>query len=93
MFLSQQNKDFFVKICDFGCACKVDQFTKRISLCGTCEYMAPEMLNNPNSESHSFSVDIWCLGLLLFEMLHGYLMRTFIIPIQKHIRYKKRTAF
>jgi len=30
--------------------------------------MAPEMINN---QPHSFSLDIWCLGILLYELLHG----------------------
>ncbi len=30
--------------------------------------MAPEMLLN---KSHDFRLDIWCLGILLYELLHG----------------------
>lgn len=30
--------------------------------------MAPELVF---SQSHTEKVDIWCLGILLFEMLHG----------------------
>ena len=30
--------------------------------------MSPEIVNE---ESHDFGVDIWCLGVLLYEMLHG----------------------
>ena len=40
----------------------------RKSICGTYEYMSPEvvLLNKHNNK-----VDIWCLGILLYEMLHG----------------------
>jgi len=31
--------------------------------------MAPEMIKNL---PHDHRLDIWCLGILLFEMLHGY---------------------
>ena len=31
--------------------------------------MAPEMVKN---QSHDHRLDIWCLGVLLYEMLHGY---------------------
>ena len=30
--------------------------------------MSPEIVNE---ESHDYGVDIWCLGILLYEMLHG----------------------
>jgi aurora kinase A len=30
--------------------------------------MAPEMIKN---QPHNFSLDIWCLGILLYELLHG----------------------
>ena len=30
--------------------------------------MAPEMLTN---QPYSFSLDIWCLGILLYELIHG----------------------
>ena len=30
--------------------------------------MAPEMILN---QPHDFRLDIWCLGILLFEILHG----------------------
>lgn len=38
------------------------------TLCGTLDYIAPEMiLGNP----YTSTVDIWALGVLLFELLHG----------------------
>ena len=40
----------------------------RSSLCGTYEYMSPEIALQ---KKHGFAVDIWCLGILLYEMLHG----------------------
>ena len=44
-------------------------FTNRITFCGTIDYMAPEMIKN---HPHDYRLDIWCLGVLLYEMLHGY---------------------
>ncbi len=41
---------------------------KRTTYCGTIDYMAPEMIKNI---SHDFKLDIWCLGILLYELLHG----------------------
>ncbi len=63
------DSDFNVKLCDFGWSCFLqndDDF--RTSICGTYEYMSPEIVNN---YTHNKKVDIWCLGILLYEMLHG----------------------
>lgn len=38
------------------------------SMCGTPEYMAPEVLNQ---QGHGFCVDYWGLGMLVYEMMTG----------------------
>lgn len=40
----------------------------RKSICGTYEYMSPEVVL---LRKHNNKADIWCLGILLYEMLHG----------------------
>ena len=37
------NKDNIIKVCDFGWSCEFDVNKKRTSVCGTFEYMAPEI--------------------------------------------------
>lgn len=37
-------------------------------VCGTCQYMSPEMIINGVYTNKN---DIWALGILLYEMLHG----------------------
>jgi serine/threonine protein kinase len=41
----------------------------RNTFCGTLEYMSPEMITNG---SHNHTLDVWCLGILLYELLHGH---------------------
>jgi protein kinase X len=60
------NLNGYLKITDFGFAKKVDG--KTYTLCGTPEYMAPEIILN---RGHSKPVDWWTLGILTYEMLIG----------------------
>jgi len=59
-----------IKLADFGlCKREVSSATSGCnSLCGTPEYLAPEILNRTG---HGQSVDWWTLGMLVFEMMTG----------------------
>jgi len=54
------------KLCDFGIAKVVVGQT--YTLCGTPEYMAPEVIRN---KGHSLAVDWWCLGIFIHELIVG----------------------
>ena len=56
----------YLKLTDFGFAKICDNRT--YTLCGTPEYLAPEMLLN---KGHGKPVDWWTFGILLYEMLAG----------------------
>ena len=57
-----------IKLCDFGWA-KELTLENRSTFCGTIEYMAPEIVEN---ENYDYGVDIWSLGILLYELLYGH---------------------
>ena len=54
------------KLCDFGFASILEY---RSTLCGTFEYMAPEMIQK---KPYDHRIDIWALGILLFELIQGF---------------------
>ena len=60
--------DNLVKLGDFGWCVEIETKT-RSTFCGTIEYMAPEIVNQINYDQ---SIDIWSLGILLYELIHGF---------------------
>lgn len=55
-----------LKTADFGWS--VQSTSKRHTMCGTLDYLAPEMLEN---KAHNYAVDNWTLGILCYEFLYG----------------------
>ncbi|KAG8200307.1 hypothetical protein JTE90_028491 [Oedothorax gibbosus] len=68
MLLSEEME---VKIGDFGLATHVSNLAKcdkKFTVCGTPNYIAPEVLN---MQGHSFSADVWAMGCIMYAMLVG----------------------
>ncbi|KAM3140557.1 hypothetical protein pb186bvf_007369 [Paramecium bursaria] len=59
-------KNQIVKLCDFGWSVEVENNQYRDTMCGTFEYMAPEITKG----KYNNKVDLWSLGVILYEMYH-----------------------
>ena len=62
------DENYNIKLTDFGWSNYLDNEEKRSTVCGTPIYLAPEMINR---KGHDERVDIWCIGVLLFELSTG----------------------
>jgi len=62
--------DGYVMLVDFGLSRQLGFGAERAwTLCGTPEYTAPEVIRGVG---HGVEVDLWAIGVLLFELLAGY---------------------
>jgi len=57
-----------LKIADFGWSVHAPN-NRRQTLCGTLDYLPPEMIEGAE---HDSNVDVWSLGVLMFEFLVGH---------------------
>ncbi|KAJ5918993.1 hypothetical protein N7466_009936 [Penicillium verhagenii] len=60
-----------IKISDFGWSVHAPN-NRRQTMCGTLDYLPPEMLKSgPQENYYSEKVDLWSLGVLVYEFLVG----------------------
>ncbi|XP_015921463.1 serine/threonine-protein kinase PLK1 [Parasteatoda tepidariorum] len=63
------NDDMEIKVGDFGLATRINhEGERKKTLCGTPNYIAPEILTK---RGHSYEVDIWSLGCIMYTLLVG----------------------
>ncbi|XP_037806288.1 serine/threonine-protein kinase polo [Lucilia sericata] len=63
------NDMLHVKIGDFGLATRIEyEGERKKTLCGTPNYIAPEILTK---KGHSYEVDIWSIGCVMYTLLVG----------------------
>ena len=63
------NEGMIAKLTDFGWSNYIQEDKERKTVCGTPIYLAPEIIKE---QGHDERVDIWCIGVLLFELTTGH---------------------
>ena len=69
LFIDEQMQ---IKIGDFGLARQLNHKNeRRSSVCGTPNYLAPEVIHGAACNGHSFEVDTWAFGIIVYILLYG----------------------
>jgi len=67
LFLSEKME---IKIGDFGLAAKLEfDGERKRTICGTPNYIAPEVLDG--KVGHSYEVDVWAIGVIIYTLVVG----------------------
>lgn len=61
-----------VKISDFGLSRLIDEDSFMKTICGTPQYVAPEILTANVRGGYGPEVDMWSLGVIMFILMCGY---------------------
>lgn len=67
------DRNMQIKVGDLGLATKLESADEiRKTICGTPNYIAPEVIQGDRAtRGHSFEVDIWSMGVIMFTCLVG----------------------
>lgn len=71
LLLTKKDDISCIKIADFGLA-KNQQVASLRTVCGTPQYVAPEVIMGGPSTKYGPAVDLWSAGVVLFILLGGY---------------------
>lgn len=77
-----------IKLTDFGFSAFYKSDESKTSICGTANYIAPEVLSG---KGYSKMIDWWSLGAIVYEMISGYPPFLQNINNEKDIRYSNVT--
>lgn len=73
ILLATDEEDTLLKVTDFGLSKFVKKHSVMKTLCGTPQYVAPEILTTRGKGSYTKKVDIWSMGCCLYACLAGSL--------------------
>ena len=59
-----------IKLADFGWSVHAPS-DRRKTMCGTLDYLPPEMIKRGRKENYNKTIDIWMLGILAYEFCVG----------------------
>ena len=57
-----------VQLADFGMAKRLDRNQRTYTICGTAQYMSPEVLLHRGCQ---FEADLWAMGIFVYELVTG----------------------
>lgn len=85
ILLASNDDDALIKISDFGLSkwC-VGRLSKLRTQCGTDDYMAPEIMNLKKGNVYTNKVDVWSMGVLLYQCLSGKLPSVWLDRYRKN---------
>lgn len=63
------DQEGYIRLADFGLAKDLSEDAGK-GVCGTLEYMAPEIVS-ASEKGHNYEVDWWTLGILMYELYYG----------------------
>jgi serine/threonine-protein kinase Chk2 len=74
ILMASKDDDVDIKVSDFGLSKVVGEDQLMKTLCGTPQYLAPEVFEKRegNSAGYSKAVDVWSMGVILYILLCGY---------------------
>lgn len=71
ILLASEDDETLLKVTDFGLSKFVKKNSIMKTLCGTPQYVAPEILTTGGKGSYTKKVDVWSLGCCLYACLAG----------------------